>query len=220
MWLFLFVDTKNTLNMKSRRLHYISRITNLLIETNNPKMKVDEIATRLGITKKTIYNYFDSKQQLFECVLDSYLKSKIEETKENLNHYSNPISSLIYIGHSIGPVFRDCTPLYEQKIGVVKTNPMLNIFFQRRQDLVDIVKRIFIKGIREELFESDIDIEIACQVYLSGIETLYRPNGLLCSKKISSHQISQVLYYMLKGNCTRIGLSVLREKVDIKVIVD
>jgi len=38
--------------MKSRRLYYISRITNLLIETNNPKMKVDEIATRLGITKK------------------------------------------------------------------------------------------------------------------------------------------------------------------------
>ena len=30
-------------------------------------MKIEDIAAAIGVTKKTIYNYFDSKQDLCEC---------------------------------------------------------------------------------------------------------------------------------------------------------
>jgi len=204
--------------MKSRRLYYINRITQLLLETSNPKMKVDEIASNLGITKKTIYNYFDSKQQMIECVIDTYLKNWIEELRKEARSGSNPISFLIHIGQNIGSTFRDCEQLLEQKGGAIKENQMLEIFSERRKELVELLVHTYNKGIREGLLESDVDPELASQVYLSGVETIYMNNGLVSANIISRHQISQVLFYMIKGGCTPTGLNVLREKVDIRVM--
>lgn len=205
--------------MKSRRLFYIDRVTKLLLETGNPRMKVDEIASKLGITKKTIYNYFDSKQQMFECVLDTFLKQRLELIKKKLLYKTNPIESLINIGHNIGSVFQDCSMFIENSNGFDKENTMFPIFMARRKELIELLDYLFGKGIREGLIESDVDTKLASQVYLSGIETLFKNNGLLNTNLISRHQVSQVLFYMVKGNCTTAGLSYLREKVDIKVMV-
>lgn len=206
------------ITMKSRRLYYINRITQLLLETNTPKMKVDDIASNLGITKKTIYNYFDSKQQMIECVVDTYLKNKIVELKKEARFGSNPISFLIHIGQNIGSTFRDCEQLLEQKGGVIKENPMHEIFLERRKELVELLIQTYNKGIRDGFIELDVDPELASQVYLSGVETIYMQNGLVSANIISRHQISQVLFYMIKGSCTPTGLNVLREKVDIRVM--
>lgn len=48
---------------------------------NGLKFTMDDIAARLGMSKKTIYTVFDGKEELFICMVD-YLFDSISESKQ------------------------------------------------------------------------------------------------------------------------------------------
>ena len=63
------------------------------------KVSMDEIASSAGVTKKTVYTYFSSKEELFNYFVQEELnnmKKVVEEIeKQNLNFYES-IHQIIY----------------------------------------------------------------------------------------------------------------------------
>ena len=49
------------------------------------RFTIDEIASDLGISKKTIYKYFDSKSELISAAVDSQIESEKRSTIEAMN---------------------------------------------------------------------------------------------------------------------------------------
>ena len=52
--------------MKSKKHYYIDLVSKVIRDSASANLKVEEIATSIGVSKKTLYNHFDSKQQLME----------------------------------------------------------------------------------------------------------------------------------------------------------
>ncbi|MBM7856146.1 AcrR family transcriptional regulator [Desulfohalotomaculum tongense] len=58
------------------------------------RFTIDDVAFNLGISKKTIYKYFDSKRQLISAVIDSWLEREKERTLQIMESDDNWLEKL------------------------------------------------------------------------------------------------------------------------------
>lgn len=203
--------------MKSKKIYYVEKITQILLNSATGNLKVEEIVEQLGVSKKTLYNHFDSKMHLVESVIDYHLMHKIGEIRANLSSEPDPISSLIMVGNVIKKTYNDVNFLIEQSGLSTKKDALLQVYLKHLDNLVEIAQFLIKKGTSLFIFESDLNTLLASQMYLSGLSIITRSNCLLKPSFETQQQQNNVIYYLLKGYCTPIGLKKLREWVDIRV---
>lgn len=59
-------------------------VLNMILKYGLRKFTIDDITNDLAISKKTIYKYFNSKNQLIEYTLDNYLTDELNKQNEVL----------------------------------------------------------------------------------------------------------------------------------------
>ena len=57
--------------------------------------RLDDVARKAGISKGTIYLYFDSKEQLFEGVVRRWILPKVMAAEDLLEHHRGPVEDLV-----------------------------------------------------------------------------------------------------------------------------
>ena len=67
---------------KTRPDEIINAALDLFADHGYSATKLDDIATHAGITKGTIYLYFDSKEKLFQAVIQTVIVKEIEKAKK------------------------------------------------------------------------------------------------------------------------------------------
>lgn len=197
--------------IKSKRLFYLNRITDLLINTGNPKMRVEDIAASVGVTKKTLYNYFESREQLLDMVVDRYLEQKHKELVDIVRQDISSLQRLIVIARSFISIAVESMPIIVGKLGYVNDYELMPLL-ERKLGLFELVEYTVRKGVHEQLLQTDVDKELVSYTLISSIEMLYGrfPNSF-------SLKVNQMLYFLIKGSCTPIGVQSLRGLLDIEV---
>jgi AcrR family transcriptional regulator len=206
--------------MKSKRLYYLERIAQILFDSSEPDLKVEQIAGKLGVSRKTIYNHFDSKRSLVEEVVDFHLMRKIGELRKSISQVQSPISSLVTVGRIVRVAYNDVVFLAKQSGISLQEEILSKVYHKHLEDLVEITQFLFRKGVGMQIFESDINTLAASQIYLSSLSVVNRHSCLLKASFETTAQQNTLFYYLLKGYCTGVGLILLREMVDIKISSD
>ena len=57
--------------------------------------KLDEVAKEAGVSKGTLYLYFESKESLFKAVVSEFVVPQIAKAEEQAEHYSGSIKDLM-----------------------------------------------------------------------------------------------------------------------------
>ncbi|MEZ0485250.1 TetR/AcrR family transcriptional regulator [Fibrella aquatica] len=80
--------------MKERILTEASRLFNHLgVKT----VRLDDIARQLGMSKKTLYQYFESKEDLVKQMLENQLNDSLDEASAIQEQTANPIAGALLI---------------------------------------------------------------------------------------------------------------------------
>ena len=69
----------------------------LFAEKGFAATRMDEIAMRAGVTKGTIYLYFESKEQIFRALIGSSIGTAISGIAERVEHFKGPARDLLRI---------------------------------------------------------------------------------------------------------------------------
>ena len=72
----------------------ISRISNLFIKYGIKNIVMDDIARELGISKKTLYDYFENKTDILIKVVQHVLDSEFTELDKLIYQKTNAIDQL------------------------------------------------------------------------------------------------------------------------------
>lgn len=205
--------------MKSKRLFYIDKLTQFFLESAGAVTKVEDIAAAIGVTKKTLYNYFESKSELVEAVLDTYIRRRVDEYRRVLTMGYTPIDMLVRLGDLLGIIREGYYTLLSPFGTRGSTFYSTEIYQHYRADLLEIAQFSIKKGVNCNLFESDTDVKLVGQFYLLNLEMLSDLESRHYELQLTEYQRKQMLFNMLKGNCTLEGLSLLRHTLDLKVLM-
>ena len=168
---------------------------------------MDEIANQLGMSKKTIYQFYSDKDALVEDIFKSITdqnKQKcmlIKTSAENAIHeqylssdaaqeiFSNMNSSVLFDLNRFYPtVFAD----FEK---------------HKKQFLFRIIKENIARGIKEGLFRKDIDVDIVTWLQLETISGVFRNEEIITGRTSAAYFEREMKDFFLHGLCTEKGLS-------------
>lgn len=177
----------------SKLITILDRIVELLYEYGIRNLNMDDISSHLKISKKTLYQYFKSKEDLIEqlFVYDFFKwNKKISEIKVN---EINAIDVLIQVSIFIYEEMSKLNP--KLKFEMKKYyEPIFNRFMIEKQNhIFSQLSKNMQKGKAEGLYREDVDIELTARLYIRNLLDLHNKDYCFGSE-ITFNQVFEVMF--------------------------
>ena len=135
----------------------ILKIANLFRKLSIKSLTMDDIAHELGISKKTLYQYFENKEDMVNKVVQFSLCKEKEEVERLFNHNENVVDQLnnitkyiIHKNFSINPSVLFCLKKYYPLIWEKFNN-------QRKELVLNLLHKNLLSGIKQEIYRKDLN---------------------------------------------------------------
>jgi TetR/AcrR family transcriptional regulator, cholesterol catabolism regulator len=177
---------------------------------------MDEVAKNMGISKKTIYQFFDDKDELVYIVAKDHM-AETEKIMEKIKEIArDPIDEVLKISQHLRGIFQNINPslLFE----IQKHHPKAWKAFSDHKEkcmhssLIQNLK----SGVEKGLYRSEIDVEILSRLRLEEIQMSFNPLIFPIPKfNIQKVQL-QFIEHFLYGICTLKGHKLINKYKQIK----
>jgi len=130
---------------------------------------MDEIATQLGVSKKTIYQCFSDKNELVDAVIADILEINREFCISSSGKAQNAIHEVFLAMESLESMFANMNSVI--LFDIERNHPAtFKKFTKFKYDfLFDIIKKNIERGKKEELYRNELNTEIIAKVRLECI---------------------------------------------------
>tara|TARA_R110001592_G_scaffold246840_4_gene508845 strand:- start:1058 stop:1651 length:594 start_codon:yes stop_codon:yes gene_type:complete len=176
--------------------HSIAKFT----QCGSKHVTLDDLASSLGISKKTIYSFFKNKEDL----VTSSLESLINEYKEDINRVVNsngkdPILSVILIYQRGFEYLKYFKPsfLFDLEKYYPKANKIYTDFIKELSN--SIVLDLLKKGKELGDIRKDINVELVVKIYFFRIDNLVFKKDNLFESYSEQELFKHLVIYNLKG---------------------
>jgi TetR/AcrR family transcriptional regulator, cholesterol catabolism regulator len=141
-------------------------------------VSMDDIATQLGMSKKTIYQYFADKDELVDAVMDDEVNQTHTDCDFCKKNAIDAIDEIFLSMEQIQEQFSQLNPmvLYD----IEKFHPRAFVKFKKMKDeyLQQVVAANMKRGIKEELYRPEINVEMMSRY---RVETMMVPFAMAAS---------------------------------------
>ncbi|WP_299190004.1 TetR/AcrR family transcriptional regulator [uncultured Aquimarina sp.] len=187
----------------------IEKANDMFLSFGFKSVTMDDLASELGISKKTIYAHFQNKTKLVEattdhlfCTISDGIDSILEENKE-------PIEELYAIKAFVMYHLKDekTSPQYQLQ----KYYPRIHSSLKVRQfeTMQECVIENLERGIKTGVFRENIDIEIISRLYFMGMTGIKDQEMFPLQQFPVSKLMTDYLEYHVRGIATEKGLKIL-----------
>ena len=196
----------------SSKEEYIRRLFDFFRE-NGLQSNMNEISAALGITKKTLYNNFTSKKEMIRTVtgyfydcLEARIKSSLEDSKNAVGELFAISSVLRHEIDRLGAVLLRDISCYLPEINMMNHTDRLSFYSM-------LIRENLTRGIRENVYREDINMEYTTLFYTSAIERFYKWDGSykLVDDSVRFH--SELVKYHLYSVVNKRGRELLEEYI-------
>ena len=170
---------------------------------------MDDIAQKMGISKKTIYSHFQNKKVLVtERTLSVFyeIKKGVEAIR---NEQHNPILELYEIKKFINKHLKDekSAPQYQLN----KYYPMAHKKLVEKQFEVmeECISTNLKKGIAQDLYRKEIDIAFVTRIYFKGVMGIKDIETFAPEDFTMSSLLENFIDYHIRGIATKKGVETL-----------
>lgn len=188
---------------QSVRDQIVRKAQELFLVGGFAKVTTDEVATALGISKKTIYQHFESKEELFRAAAKQMREEvgagiELIVTDGTLDFIEKIRQVMAHIGARASNMRR---PFMED---MQKRFPDVWEEFQefRRGRILDTIARLFEEGRREGMIRTDIDPDLFSLMHLTLIQNMITPQ-FFSQVPFTTHQVFEgIRKIMMEGILT------------------
>ena len=162
--------------MEKVKKRILDKVRDLFFKRGFSRVTMDELASELGISKKTLYNHFSGKAEMLELVVQDL---KLEVTngvdrimlQEELDFKEKLVSILSFTGRILG----NLEP--EFLIDLKKSNPEVSKELEdyKREAAFNRFSFLLDEGIKKGYVKPDVNKSMAVLVYASLIEMAMNP---------------------------------------------
>jgi TetR/AcrR family transcriptional regulator, cholesterol catabolism regulator len=189
----------------------LNKATDMFLTLGFKSVTMDDIATEMGISKKTIYQHYKTKDDLVKATTMHLFETISCGIDAICSTEQNPIEELFTIKDFVMKNLKDenTSPIYQLQKYYPKIHKSLHS--KQFQKMGDCVIKNLEKGIKQGYFRKEINQELIARFYFSGMTSikdveLFNPN------EFSSKLVQKTyLEYHLRGICTEKGIQKLEE---------
>lgn len=194
----------------------IEETTKMFVAYGIKSIRMDDIASNLGISKRTIYEIFGDKENLIlECL--RYYSLQMEEKKnKTIAKADNIIEEFLFMLEEW-----DSDIEVNQKLmtNVMKFYPKIykQIFDENAAKGYATLRKKLVEGVEKGFFLDNINYDLAISVFSYSIfGIVYKKIGVLPDNVSDQDAFSYVITYFFRGIATEKGIRMIDEYMDKK----
>ena len=168
-------------------------------------VSMDDIANGLGISKKTIYQYYEDKDSLVDAVVHSIIQYNQSCCEIDRKSSDNAIHEIFLAMEFMMEIFRsmNASLLFDMQ----KYHPNAFQQFSRHKNdyLYGVIKDNLLRGVKEELYRPEIKIDILSRFRVESVTMPFNPEFYTKVKSSLAEIQEEMTYNFLFGLVSQKG---------------
>ena len=174
------------------------------------KIPVDDIASLLKMSKKTIYKHFPTKEDLVREVAYLFIKTHSDNIAEIINHDYNAVEKLFYIFKYLGNMLINISDKWFSDIQSQAPEIWNEIEVFRSRFMTHNISRIIEQGKKEKYIVNHPSL-IMINIFISSIRGIINPAFITNNKIPAFKALESTLDILMNGILTSKGKNLLKK---------
>ncbi len=189
--------------MEAIEKRIITTSSELFFKHGLRNVTMDDIAHKLGISKKTLYQYYKDKNEIVSTITQQTIECNCEEQNLIASQSKNAIDEMMQIMAYTKKFFTEIHPSYTLELQKYFPNAW-DCFIKYKEEYIHKkIKNNLLRGIKEGLYRDDINIDLVIHHRMDGIEAAFR---YASETKCSLAEVhTQLLELSIYGVCSLKG---------------
>lgn len=180
------------------------------------RITMDDVAKELGMSKKTIYNYYKEKDDLVNCMCMAEIVRHEAEFKNIASISKDPIHEVALLSENMTEMFQHINPIFFLDLQKFYPAPF-NRFQKFKEDFIykEILRNVK-DGKDKGIYRADINEEFVSRYRLAQIDMLMFGNYYSFEKISFTKSHEMLLDLFVYGICTVKGHKLINNYKKIK----
>ncbi|MEO5906003.1 MAG: TetR/AcrR family transcriptional regulator [Saprospiraceae bacterium] len=205
------------MNTSAQDKAWIEQIEKLFLRYGVKSVSMDDVATELGISKKTLYQMVESKDELVMRVLTHHVMGRKNECLSMSSTATNAIEEIFIV------LDANSRELAQMKANIIndlqKYHRETWLMIQRfhHEFVLSIIRENMIRGRKEGLYREDFDIDIIAKLHLGTAFLLFDEQLFPGGSAQRVVLFKEYMLHFLHGIVSAKGLTYLKKKLSYHV---
>ena len=174
-------------------------------------VSMDEIANHLGMSKKTIYQYFKDKDSLVEGVINIEIEMHQDEFSKYASISENAIHEIFLTLDTVQEMLKHMNPSVMFDLQKYHTTAFEKFRTHKNTFFYDIIKANIERGKQDGLFRADIDVDVLTRYRLANMFLMFDFEHFPSNKFTPIQIINETTDNFLHGMATQQGLLIIEQ---------
>ncbi len=197
------MKTKKGLSVSSDRSGLRDRIVEAaerkFLSSGFVRVTADDLAHELGISKRTMYSVFRSKDEILMAVVRHMTSSMLEKISRDLNDPAlNFAEKFALLAAALGKRLASISPVFLDDVRRSAPEAWRYIDDFRREKIMKHGRDLFESGRREGFFREDVDLDLVLRMFIELVQRFISPEAVL-SSGLPAHKIMSTIFSVFFG---------------------
>ncbi len=195
--------------MEKKKQHIISESIQLFLKFGVKSLTMEDIARKLGISKKTLYAHVKDKEDLLLQAVVLFGKFEDKQLSEICSRGLNAIDESLEIKKWVLDMIQNIHPSVAYDIEKFHPAVSKRMKTSRHENVYRSIFQNIVKGQKEGLYRSDINADILAKLYIGRMESIFDQELFPSSTYNVSDVYMEWFIYHIHGMATSKGLQLL-----------
>ncbi|MFM7722552.1 MAG: TetR/AcrR family transcriptional regulator [Bacteroidota bacterium] len=195
--------------MEKKKQHIISESIQLFLKFGVKSLTMEDIARKLGISKKTLYTHVKDKEDLLLQAVILFGKFEDKQLNEICSRGLNAIDESLEIKKWVLDMIQNIHPSVAYDIEKFHPAVSKRMKTSRHENVYRSIFQNIVKGQKEGLYRSDINADILAKLYIGRMESIFDQELFPSSTYNVSDVYMEWFIYHIHGMATSKGLQLL-----------
>lgn len=171
----------------------------LFVSEGIDRFTMDDLASRQGISKKTLYRFFPSRQDLVEHVC-RWVSAEYESAMQAWDgNHKGPLDKLLGLISNVVVLCKSVSPLFFQDLERHYPLQWMELQQQLSQAIDYRLRRLLEEGIENGVFRNSIHPELVISIWQQHVQTDFKYAARLVNDYSKDEVFRQAVYLFLYG---------------------
>lgn len=161
--------------MDEKKVEILERASVVYMKFGVKSVTMDDLARELSISKKTIYNYFNDKNDLVTSIIEMKVQIDAAVCTNTAAKSENAIDELIQISEVVTKQFNNFNPIVFLDLKKFHKDAWQVIETHKMTFVLNMITKNIERGIQEKIYRANLNPSITAKLYVASSDAAMNP---------------------------------------------
>ena len=202
--------------MTDKEKNILLQSRTLIFKYGIKSLTMDDISQRLGISKKTLYQFYENKSDLISKVIEFTITESKDLMTKATDKNANAIEELYTMYQTSTQIVKRLNPSLDFELRKYYPESFTLLESFRNSFIYSLMKVNLERGIKDKLFRDDLQADVIARIYTLAALEIFNTEIFPSEQYPTNQLVKELFTYHIRGIASKKGLDFLENKLKME----